>query len=91
MGEVIFKSILAIVVAAITYYVIPFLKEKKMYNAVKTVVQAAEQIFRESGMGKEKYQYVVDWATGHLNVDEATLKNLIESAVFEINLEKKKE
>ena len=90
MGEVIFKSIVSIAIAIVTYYIVPILKEKKLYSAVEIAVRAAEQIFKESGMGKEKFEYVANWITDTFNIDETALKNIIESAVFELNAEKEK-
>lgn len=50
---------------------------------VKTAVTAAEQIYRESGMGKAKKEYVIDFLkTKGFEVDEDALDKLIESAVY---------
>lgn len=90
MGAVILQCIIAILLGLVTYYIIPFLKDKKLYDAVAIAVKAAEQIFKETGMGKEKFAYVKEWIEETFNIDDSDLKNLIESAVYELNAEKKK-
>ena len=69
----------------VTAYLIPFLKEKKLYNYVVIAVSAAEQIFTESGMGRQKYEYVENWITNKFNIRKEDLKNIIESAVYHLN------
>ena len=90
MGAVILQCIIAILLGLVTYYIIPFLKDKKLYDVVAIAVRAAEQIFKETGMGKEKFAYVKAWLEETFNIDDSDLKNLIESAVYELNEEKKK-
>ncbi len=85
MGGIILQCIIAIFLGLVTYYVVPFLKDKKLYNAVMIAVQAAEQIFKESGKGEEKFAYVQAWIEETFNVDEEELKNIIESAVYRLN------
>ena len=72
----------------VTAYLIPFLKEKKLYNYVIIAVSAAEQIFSESGMGKQKYEYVENWIISKFNIRKEDLKNIIESAVYHLNTQK---
>ena len=69
-------------------YVIPFLKEKKLYNYVVIAVRAAEQIFQESGSGAKKYEYVRQWICDKFAIAEDDLKKIIESAVYELNAAK---
>ena len=66
-------------------------RDERVIKWVGIAVRAAEQIYKESGMGKEKFAYVVDWISKKFKISEADLKNLIENAVFEINSEKNKE
>lgn len=91
MSAIILQCIITIFLGLATYYVVPFLKDKKLYNAVVIAVQAAEQIFTESGMGKEKFSYVKTWIEETFDVDEEELKNIIESAVYELNIQKQKQ
>ncbi len=81
--------------ALITTFVIPWIKSKtsaddlvqiKMW--VKVVVQAAEMIFKETGMGATKKEYVINFLEEkgfHLDYD--SINNLIESAVLELKAE----
>lgn len=85
------QAAITLIAVIITSVLIPWIKAKvsaenieKAKNLVKLAVQAAEQIFGE-GKGEEKYNYVVASLAGIIRLDEATLKNMIESAVLEIN------
>lgn len=85
MAELIIKIIIPVTCAILTAYIIPFLKEKRIYGCVATAVKAAEQIYRESGMGKEKFEYVKEWVQEKFKISDEDLKNIIEAAVFEMN------
>ena len=85
MIDILLKCVIFIAVILITGYVIPYLKDKNIYNYVVIAVQAAEQIFKESGMGKEKFEYVKNWLNKKLNISDDDLKKIIESAVYELN------
>lgn len=88
MIDILLKCVIFIAVSFILGYVIPFLKDKNIYNYAKIAVQAAEQIYKESGMGKEKFEYVRNWLHKKLNITDDDLKKIIESAVYELNKEK---
>ena len=88
MVEFIIKIIVPLLCTILTVYIVPMLKEKKLYNAVVIAVNAAEQIYRESGMGEKKFAYVKEWIQKKFNVSDEDLKNIIESAVYEINKDK---
>ena len=88
MVDVIIKLIIPLLCTVITAYIIPYLKEKKLYNAVKTAVQAAEQIYKESGMGEQKFEYVKSWLNEKFSISADDLKKIIESAVYELNSQK---
>lgn len=88
MIDILLKCVIFIAVSFILGYVIPFLKDKNIYNYAKIAVQAAEQIYKESGMGKEKFEYVKNWLNKKLNITDDDLKKIIESAVYELNKEK---
>ena len=88
MVDVIIKLIIPLLCTVITAYIIPYLKEKKLYNAVKTAVQAAEQIYKESGMGEQKFAYVKNWLNEKFSISADDLKKIIESAVYELNKNK---
>ena len=85
MVEFIIKIIIPLLCMVLTIYIVPILKEKNIYSAVVIAVQAAEQIYRETGMGREKFAYVKEWIKKKFNISDADLKNMIESAVYEMN------
>ena len=92
-------AIITLLVGLAAKYAIPYLKEKygeaKLNNVakwVKIAVGAAEMIYSESGMGKEKKNYVLQFLNKKgLTVDFDVLDNLIENAVLELKQEKKNE
>lgn len=88
----IIEAVFLLIAAVITAIVIPYIKSKTTtqqqaeINAwVKIAVTAAEQIYNGSGRGAEKKAYVLNWLKQHgINVDEAKLDAMIESAVYEL-------
>lgn len=90
MVEFVIKIIIPALCAIVTMYCIPFLKEKRIYSYVVIAVKAAEQMFLESGKGKEKFAYVREWIQKKFKVTDDDLKNIIEAVVYEMNKEKKK-
>lgn len=104
MNEGLFKIILSLIPilgAIVTYFVIPFLKEKigaeklVQYKEWATLaVKAAEMLWTESGMGADKKQFVVDYLSKMFNekkviITEEQMNVLIEAAVQELNKDKK--
>lgn len=85
MVDFIIKIIVSLLCVVITYYLVPYLKDKKLYSAVVIAVRAAEQIYYESGKGKEKFEYVKTWVQKKFKISDEDLKNIIESTVFEMN------
>ena len=88
----IFKGIITILVAIVTMFVIPWIKSKMteeefndILKWVKIAVQAAEMIYKESGMGKAKKAYVESFLEDHgIVYDKKEIEALIESAVLEL-------
>ena len=87
-----FEAIITLIVALISAFLIPYIKSKvsaekfeTLKSWVKVAVQAAEMLYRESGMGEQKKAYVIEYlnAKGY-DLDTDTLNNLIESAVLEL-------
>ena len=81
----IIEAVAALIGVIVTCVLIPFIKSKTTasqqaeINAwVKIAVSAAEQIFKGSGRGEEKKQYVIAW------LKENELDALIEAAVYEL-------
>lgn len=93
----ILKIVVSVAAALIAYYLIPVLKEKvkeakysDLVKAVSIAVEAAEQTFKESGMGKVKKEDVLEFITKWLNdnkveISVEQLDKLIESTVFQLN------
>lgn len=83
---------LTLIAAVITAFIVPYIKsktseaqQKKLTALVEIAVMAAEQIFRETGMGKQKKAYVLNWLSERgVTVDESKLDALIESAVYSL-------
>ena len=90
--EMLFSVLLEIVLSVIALlastYVIPWLKEKRMLQAAKIAVEAAEQMILESGAGKEKYNLALSWLAGKFKISEDQAKQLIEAAVYKMKNKK---
>lgn len=88
----IMEAIIALVVAVITAFVIPWLKGKidadkleKIKLWVTVAVEAAEQLYKGSGRGEEKKAYVVQFLQEKgFTLDPDSLDKLIEAAVFNL-------
>ena len=86
----IIEAVAALIGVIVTCVLIPFIKsettasQQAEINAwVKIAVSAAEQIFKGSGRGEEKKQYVIAWLKERgVTVNE--LDALIEAAVYEL-------
>ncbi len=86
------KYAILLVFAVCTTFVIPYIKAKigdekftELQKWVKIGVQAAEMIFKESGMGTVKKEYVIEFLKQKgYTLDTETISNLIESAVLEL-------
>ena len=86
------NSIIALIAAAISVFLIPWIKEKieaekleQIMGWVTIAVEAAEQIYRESGMGEKKKAYVLDFlAKKGITLDVDSIDAMIESAVLDL-------
>ena len=89
----IFEAIIALAAAVITSLLIPYIKSRTTAEQQQTInewvqiaVIAAEQIFKGSGRGAEKKEYVIGFlADKGFKLDEASVNVLIESAVKALN------
>ncbi len=89
----IFYVILSIVSVLITGVLIPLLKQKygkekveNVMSAVEIAVKAAEQIYKESGQGNLKKQYVLRRLNEQgIKISEKELDDMIEASVLELN------
>lgn len=85
-------ALIGLLSAVITAFVIPWLKTKldankwaELVDVAGVAVNAAEQLFKGSGRGDEKLAYVLNYLNEQgYKVDDATLRNVIEDAVFKI-------
>lgn len=99
---VLLEALIALAVAVVIRYLIPYIKaitENQKYNTlveiVTVAVKAAEQTVRESGQGKLKKAQVIAFMNSYLRehkiqVTEAMLDRLIEAAVRTLNTEMNK-
>lgn len=89
------KYVFLLIFAVCSAFLIPYLKAKlgdenfaTLKNWVKIAVQAAEMIFKESKMGEQKKEYVLEFLkTKGYKVDTEAINNLIESAVLDLKKE----
>lgn len=87
------NAIIAFIAAAITVFVIPWIRSKttsqqreELVAWAKIAVSAAEQLFQGSGRGAEKKRYVLDFlAENGFTVDEEAVNAAIEAAVKQLN------
>lgn len=88
----IMEAIIALDVAVITAFVIPWLKGKidadkleQIKLWVTVAVEAAEQLYNGTGRGEEKKAYVVKFLQEKgFTIDPDSLDKLIEAAVFNL-------
>lgn len=103
MDDRLFELILALIPVLgtiLTVYIIPFVKEKtgnaklEKYKAwTESAVKCAEMLWTESGKGKDKKQFVIDYLNDMFNkkkviITSEQLNVLIEAAVEELNKNK---
>ena len=88
----IMSAIIALAAAILTTFVVPAIRQQmdaqdfaKMLKWVKIGVQAAEMIYKGTGMGREKKAYVENFLLAHgYDLDYNELDAVIESAVLEL-------
>ena len=85
------EVIITLIFICLTSIVIPLIKsktsetqQKEIMEWVKIAVLAAEQLYKGSGRGEEKKEYVVKWLEEHnIILDADKLEAMIEAAVSE--------
>lgn len=87
--DLIMGVIVPFAMLVVAFYLIKHFRNENVLKYIKIAVKSAEQIFNSQGQGEEKFKYVVDWIGKKFKISEADLKNFVESAVYEINNEKK--
>ena len=104
MDDRLFQIILAVIPVLgtiLTVYIVPYIKAKigtenlsKYEYWVNIAVKAAEMLWKETGHGSDKKQYVVDFMNNMFNskkiiITEEQINLLIESAVKQLKIEEK--
>ena len=87
------QAVISLAAVAFTAIVIPYIKSRttveqrqEIAGWVKIAVAAAEQLYKGSGRGEEKKQYVIGWlADRNIKVDSEAIDAMIESAVYDLN------
>ena len=96
---IVVKLILVAFATVWTYFLLPWLQTKKtaeerkaLAEAIQTAVKAAEQIYTESGKGREKKAYVLQWLREQgVVIDEVAISELIDAMIESSVLDLKKE
>ena len=87
------NAVIALAAAVVAAFVVPWIKSKNTAAQreeidawVRIAVTAAEQIYKETGKGKEKKAYVLKFLEEkNLKIDEESVDLMIESAVKNMN------
>lgn len=90
----IIEAIISLVGVILTIVVVPYIKTKttamqreKAQAWIDIGVNAAEQIFKTTGVGKKKKEYVINFLKSKgITYDEATIDALIEASVKALNI-----
>ena len=88
-------AFIGLVGTILTTVLVPYFKSRttaeqreNIYFWAKLAVEAAEKIFKETGMGKEKKAYVIKFLEEHgIILDEDQIDVVIESAVLQLQQE----
>ena len=81
--------ILPFVLFVVAGYLILTYRDERILNYVRIAVKAAEQLYSATE-NKEKFEYVAKWISAKFKISTEDLKNLIESAVYELKSDKVK-
>lgn len=92
-------AILTVVFTAISTFLIPYIKRKttaaqyaEIQQWVKIAVDAAEMIYKGTGRGQEKKEYVLSFLNSKgYTLDTESIENMIEAAVLELQESAKSE
>lgn len=87
MIDFIIEIILPVVSLLVSIYIIPWLKEKRVYEFVRSVVKATEQLSKTLNID-DKFKYAAEAIKRKFNLSDEDMKRLIEAAVFEISKQK---
>ena len=89
------EAVITIVVFVVSVFILPLIRQKigdgntnELLRWVGIFVRAAEQIYRESGMGDQKKAYVLmRLEEKGYNLNLEAVEDMIEAAVLELNRE----
>lgn len=82
--DIILGYVVPLVLLIIAGYLLKTFRTSEVMRWVEVAVRAAEQIYNGSGQGKEKFAHVSEWISKKFKISEGDLKNIIESAVYEL-------
>ena len=91
----IINAVIMLIAAVISVFLVPLIKQKveaakvnQIYGWVTIAVEAAEQIYRESGMGEKKKEYVMEFLSKKgYTLDLDSIDAMIESAVLSLKMQ----
>lgn len=89
MTELIVEIVVSLILALIAKYLVPWLKEKRIYGYAEKVVEALEQMVTEEGAGKEKYEKAKTWMLKKFKMSEEDAQRIIEAAVYNMKKSQK--
>lgn len=89
------NAVAALIAAIVSTFLIPWIRSKittqqreQLVAWVKIAVSAAEQLYKGTGRGEEKKQYVLDFlAKNGFSINEDSVNVAIEAAVKQLNSE----
>ena len=89
--NVILGYVIPFILLIVAFYLMKTFRDERIFKWVKIAVKAAEQLYKESGQGREKLEYVVNWLSKKFKIPDDELIALIESAVYELKEQNKKD
>lgn len=87
--SVLLEIVLSFLALLASRYIIPWIKEKRIYQVALLAVEAAEQVLStEDGAGKVKFEEVKKYLCKKFKLSDEDVERIIESAVY--NMKNKK-
>ena len=80
--EIIAEFLIPLILAVITYQIIPILKDKRAYSVAVTACKAAEQLWNSGVIqDSERYKKAAELIKNKLKLSDAAIPRLIEAVV----------
>ena len=80
--EIITEFLIPLILAVITYQIVPILKDKRAYNIAVTACKAAEQLWNSGVIqNSERYKKAEELIKSKLKLSDAEIQMLIEAVV----------